>query len=282
MYYLCCTQVPCPASVFSLSYKWPLLRYVVSALQIFFVVEIHSLIDGDVHLFDSSFQGQLTASVKLKLMYPPLIAQHGLLVIVVPKQQQEEKSNNCGLFSIAAAYHADNIATIMLNEKRMRSHPVHGPILFIALNVKNSQVQAGQWSKSPQLQHIWIPVYCPCQRPDVTSTIHGSYHYKCEESSSERLVLFLSKLLFHAHKHVTNFWINFYQANVISNPSLNRVNNCRGSLRAVAWARLIRGCPISLCMWCRHLRLETESFLAQNCTSSPIPNPRSTIFWPGL
>ena len=43
-------------------------------------------------------------------------------------QQQEEGSNNCGLFSIAATYHAakrDNIAAITFNENRMRSHLVH-------------------------------------------------------------------------------------------------------------------------------------------------------------
>ena len=81
--------------------------------------EFTALIDGDVHLYDSSFQGQLTASAELQIaqMYRPLIAQHGLLLAVVPMQQQEEGSNNCGLFNIAAAYHAakrprDNIAAI--------------------------------------------------------------------------------------------------------------------------------------------------------------------------
>ena len=46
----------------------------------------------------------------------------------ISMQQQEEGSNNCGLFSIAATYHAakrDNIAAITFNENRMRSHLVH-------------------------------------------------------------------------------------------------------------------------------------------------------------
>ncbi len=83
-----------------------------SALQIFFVSERHhwittALINGDVHLFDSSYEGQLTPSAELQIvqMYQPLIDQHGLVMTVVPIQQQEG-SNNCGLFSIAAAYHA--------------------------------------------------------------------------------------------------------------------------------------------------------------------------------
>ena len=46
----------------------------------------------------------------------------------ISMQQQEEGSNNCGLYSIAAVYHAakrDNIAAITFNENRMRSHLVH-------------------------------------------------------------------------------------------------------------------------------------------------------------
>ncbi len=115
-----------------------------------------ALIDGDVHLYDSSFQGQLTASAELQIaqMYRPLIAQHGLLLTVVPMQQQEEGSNNCGLFSIAATYHAakrDNIAAITFNENRMRSHLVHcfERQKFTAFP-KSRQI--GKASR-PQLQH---------------------------------------------------------------------------------------------------------------------------------
>ncbi len=138
-------------------------KLIMLPLQIFFVVERHhwvttALIDGDVHLYDSSFQGQLTASVELQIaqMYQPLIAQHGLLLTVVPMQQQEEGSNNCGLFSIAAAYHAakrDNIAAITFNESRMRSHLVH---------CFEHQLSPSPGKSVKQLQHthICISIYC--------------------------------------------------------------------------------------------------------------------------
>jgi len=46
-------------------------------------------------------------------------------VTAIPIQQQTPGSNNCGLFSIAAAYHAakgDDVKAITFNENRMRSH----------------------------------------------------------------------------------------------------------------------------------------------------------------
>ena len=82
------------------------------AVQIFFVEERQhwittAMINGEVYLFDCLFNGTLTPSAKLQIaqLYKPLISSNGLLVSVVPIQQQED-TNNCGLFSIAAAYHA--------------------------------------------------------------------------------------------------------------------------------------------------------------------------------
>ena len=147
-----------------------------------------ALIDGDVHLFDSSFQGQLTASTELQIlqMYRPLIAQHGLLVTVDPIQQQEEGSNNCGLFSIAAAYHVakgDDITAIIFNEKRMRSHLVQCFERQKFTAFPKSRMVGGVGR--PELQHICIAVHCSCQQPDSFDQMIQCdkcdtwYHYRC-------------------------------------------------------------------------------------------------------
>ncbi len=52
--------------------------------------------------------GKPIASVELQItqMYKPLIAHNGLLLSVASIQQQSSGSNNYGLFTIVAAYHA--------------------------------------------------------------------------------------------------------------------------------------------------------------------------------
>ena len=84
------------------------------------------MINGEVHLFDCLFNGTLTPSAKLQIaqIYKPLIRSNDLLVSVVPIQQQQE-TNNCGLFSIAAAYHAavrSDIGLLTFNESHLRAH----------------------------------------------------------------------------------------------------------------------------------------------------------------
>ena len=52
--------------------------------------------------------GKPIASVELQItqMYKPLIAHNGLLLSVASIQKQSSGSNNYGLFTIVAAYHA--------------------------------------------------------------------------------------------------------------------------------------------------------------------------------
>ncbi len=57
-------------------------------------------------------------------MYSPLIQCDGLLISVAALQQQEG-ANNCGIFSIAAAYHAamnDDVGALVFDEPKMRAH----------------------------------------------------------------------------------------------------------------------------------------------------------------
>ena len=105
--------------------------FVFIAVQIFFVEERQhwittAMINGEVHLFDCLFNGTLTPSAKLQIaqIYKPLIRSNDLLVSVVTIQQQQE-TNNCGLFSIAAAYHAavrSDIGLLTFNKSRLRAH----------------------------------------------------------------------------------------------------------------------------------------------------------------
>lgn len=163
-------------------------------MQIFFVEESHhwittALINGDVCIFDSSFDGRLTASVEMQIaqMYKPLISKHGLLVTVMPIQQQSTGLNNCGLFSIATAYHiakGDDIEAITFNENRMRSHLTRcferqKLTAFPKARQQNSE------ARRPKLQFITIAVHCPCQQPDsIDHMIQCDkcdtwYHYRC-------------------------------------------------------------------------------------------------------
>ena len=76
----------------------------------------------DVYLFNSSFNGHIDASAELQIaqMYQP---RNSLLVEVAPIQQQQPGSNSCGLFNIAAAYHAargDGVESITFDERKMR------------------------------------------------------------------------------------------------------------------------------------------------------------------
>ena len=84
------------------------------------------MINEEVYLFDCLFNGTLTHSAELQIaqLYKQLISSNGLLVSVVPIQQQGD-TNNCGLFSIAAAYHAavrSDIGLLTFNESRLRAH----------------------------------------------------------------------------------------------------------------------------------------------------------------
>ncbi len=110
---------------------------------------------------------QASAELQITQLYQPLISQQALLVTIIPVQQQSPGSNNCGLFSIAAAYHAakgNNIETITLNENKMRSHLIRcfekQKLTAFPKGKQTGEVRRPKW------QYIAIPVYCPCQRPD--------------------------------------------------------------------------------------------------------------------
>ena len=165
-------------------------------MQIFFVTERHhwivtALIKGELFLFDSCFQYgkdlEPSAELQIAQMYKPLIAHNGLLLSVASIQQQSSGSNNCGLFAIAAAYHAlqgDNLDTITLNEDKMRPHLVR---CFENEKLRRFPKSKDVSSRKRQerFSSIVITIYCPCLRPDCydemvqCDTCNVWYHYKC-------------------------------------------------------------------------------------------------------
>ena len=61
--------------------------------------------DGQVRLYDSSFNGKLAPSLQVQLaqLYCPAAADSRILVTAEPVQQQQG-GTDCGLFSIAYAH----------------------------------------------------------------------------------------------------------------------------------------------------------------------------------
>ena len=134
-------------------------------MQIFFVEERQhwittALIKGEVCIFDSCFNGKLTPSAEFQIaqMYSPLVQSNSLLVIVIPMQQQQG-ANNCGLFSIAAAYHAckgENLGELTFIEGQMRTHLSKCFERKKLAAFPKTQIQVRQ----PELQFLSIAIYC--------------------------------------------------------------------------------------------------------------------------
>jgi hypothetical protein len=84
-------------------------------------------IKGVLHLYDSVSRGRLTAMLKASITALfGSISKVKVLTINCPSvQQQKRGSMNCGVFTIAYAYHAargDDVSKLKLDESRMRNH----------------------------------------------------------------------------------------------------------------------------------------------------------------
>ena len=80
--------------------------------------------------------------------------------------QQQEGANNCGLFSIAAAYHAamnDNVDSLVFDEAKMRAHLIK---CFEKGKLSRFPRTKKAMPKRPKPQTIAITIYCMCERPD--------------------------------------------------------------------------------------------------------------------
>ena len=127
-------------------------------------------------------------------LYQPAVRDNLLMVTAVSTQQQEG-TTDCGLFSIAAAYHAavgDNLKGITFNQAAMREH------LMECLERKELSLfptTCAATTRCPE-KHLFVHMYCVCHLPESydTNMIQcdqcGSwFHLKCMGLRKNALVL---------------------------------------------------------------------------------------------
>ena len=163
-----------------------------TAVQILFEQErkhwiMTSLQDGEVRLYDSCFHGhKLSASIEEQLVriYKTSVTDRVLPVTVIPVQQQTG-SVDCGVFSIAFAYHAalgENVGRITFAQQEMRQHLVQ---CFYARKLTPFPKESKKVHRCRK-RHLFIPLYCTCGFPESYDSHMIScdgcgqwFHYRC-------------------------------------------------------------------------------------------------------
>jgi hypothetical protein len=165
----------------------------VSVVQMIFVAERHhwiltALLRGEIVLFDSFFSKLLPPTVEEQLLqlYSSWVKNNSLSVTILPMQQQRVGSVDCGVFTIAAAFHiaiGDDITTLTFDFMRMREHLLHC--------FEEQCVSPFPMKKKPvkrnHLTNIVIPAHCICRRPDsynemiLCEECNRWYHFKCAD-----------------------------------------------------------------------------------------------------
>ena len=125
-----------------------------------------SYLEGEVQLYDSKFNGSLTASLKEQLVqiYRLAIKNDGLIVTSIPVQQQTG-SVDCELFAVAFAYHAalgDNMRTVAFKQSTMRQHFIH----CLESQQLDQFPPADHQVKRNKLKHFFIALFCICKLPE--------------------------------------------------------------------------------------------------------------------
>ena len=146
------------------------------------------LIGREVWVYDSLGADTLTSSIdeQLARIYKPFVANGGLLVSRMPVQQQKD-GFDCGLFSIAFAYHAaagDNVKRLNFDQDKMRGHLVS--CLSDQKLTPFPQHETAKKIVKCSLKHIFIPLYCTCLLPEAYNRhmiqcdrCSGWFHFKC-------------------------------------------------------------------------------------------------------
>ena len=171
----------------------------LSALQIHFERERHHWIasycnNREVKLIDSCFTGKLGASAELQLsqLYRCLISTNGLLLTIVPVQQQSPDTNNCGVFCIAAAFHAavgDNLGELAFAEEDMRPHIAQCIEQEMLTPFPMAPAGSPVPARAPQ-QTLLIEINCFCQQPDSIGDMVACeqcdrwFHFQCVKLKS--------------------------------------------------------------------------------------------------
>ena len=147
-----------------------------SAIQIHYTGRSHWVTSacrmGEVKLIDSKVKSTLPSSLKEQLahIYGEFSTKDGILVSRIPCQQQES-ALDCGLFSIATAYHmARGDAPQRFDQSLMRQHLMAcfekqalSPFLQVA-------------GKKLLMKHLFIPVHCICKMAES----YGSKMIQCD------------------------------------------------------------------------------------------------------
>ena len=175
-----------------------------TAVQILFIEERQHWIAtsytmDEVRLYDSCFNGRLSPTAELQMvqLYQPALTPTGLVVTVIPIQQQSQQ-NNCGVFSIAAAFHAaagGDLGSLSFDERRMRPHLIQ---CFEEGKIAPFPLSPSSPKKRANAQNIVIPVNCQCRRPDsweqmvACDSCDNWFHFSCANIEDAPLGFFIS------------------------------------------------------------------------------------------
>ena len=144
--------------------------------------------DGSVFLYDSLVGNTETLPLSLKEQFSTVYkcaANDSALIVTQYPVQQQSGSTDCGLFSIAFAYHAaigDNLRTLIFDQGRMRSHLLscfeRSEITPFPLATTTTDT-----IRRCALRHHVI-IHCTCRMPESGKMIQCEvcyqwYHYVC-------------------------------------------------------------------------------------------------------
>ena len=163
------------------------------AIQIHYNDEFHWVTSTynsqEVHLYDSFASSNFASSLEIQLVqiYQAAAKDGGLNIKQMPVQQQVN-SRDCGVYSIAFAYHAalgSDLSSLNLDNRKMRKHLIDdcfdkeelSPFPTICDDISLNRCN---------IKNIFIPLYCICGLPELYDdkmiqciTCDQWYHFKC-------------------------------------------------------------------------------------------------------
>ena len=117
-------------------------------------------------------------------LYRPAVRDNCLMVTAVSVQQQEGDAD-CGLFSIAAAYHSavgDDFRGLTFSQNDMRQHLVE---CFERKQLSAFPQTSGTVTRNTR-KHLFVHIHCECQLPDSYDSkmiecdrCNHWFHFKC-------------------------------------------------------------------------------------------------------
>ena len=141
----------------------------------------------ELQLYDSSASGKLTFSLEEQLsqIYQGAKKEWCPESETMPVQQQAN-TRDCGVYSIAYAYHAalgDDLTELHFDPVQMRRHLIH---CFTSEEFSPFPVKEGQPSRRCIEKDIFIPLYCICSMPESydkemiqCDLCEQWYHFRC-------------------------------------------------------------------------------------------------------